>query len=335
MKIFLREHLGMILLYILNFGVLFTIFSVFNGFSDMRNVFYFMFLSLFLLIVYLSINYLNNRKMYKALRKKPENFDEVLGSFGTSEFGKDLNKFVDNLYGLYQYKVHLYIKKQNEHLNFINQWIHQMKTPLSVIKLISQENEDELYIQEIKEEVDKLERGLTIALYNARLDTFEHDFNVIDFNLLDLVNQVVHSLKRYFIKNRVFPKININKDIMLKSDRKWIKFIVEQLVVNAVKYSLDKGKYVEINAYEDQGHMILEVEDKGIGISKRDINRVMEPFYTGQHGRNYGESTGMGLYLVNEVCKKLDHDIKIESEEDKGTKVKITFKNFKHNEVSK
>ncbi|MCY6484150.1 sensor histidine kinase [Clostridium aestuarii] len=335
MKLFFREQIGLIVLYILNFVVLFTIYFVFNGFSDLDNTLYFIFLSSFLLVTYLIIKYLNDKKIYFALKTKPDDFNNVLGIFGTSEFGKDLNRFVNDLYGIYQYKVHSYVRKQNEHLNFINQWVHQMKTPLSVIKLILQENEDEPYVLEIKEETEKLERGLNIALYNARLDTFEHDFNVIDLNLKELTNEVVNSLKRYFIKNLIYPKLNINENLSVKSDRKWIKFILEQLVINAVKYSLNKGKYVKINAYRDKGTMILEVADEGVGIPKKDLKRVIEPFYTGENGRKFGESTGMGLYLVNEVCKKLNHDISVDSEEGVGTKVKIVFKNFKlYNEVN-
>ncbi|MCY6371710.1 sensor histidine kinase [Clostridium ganghwense] len=335
MKLFLREHIGIIFLYILNFVVLFAIYSVFNGFSDLANTFYFIFLSLFLLVSYLILRYLNNRKIYTVLKTKPDDFNNVLGSFGTSEFGKNLNRFVNDLYGLYQYKVHSYIRKQNEHLNFINQWVHQMKTPLSVIKLILQENEDEPYISEIKEEADKLERGLNVALYNARLDTFEHDFNVTDLNLKEVVNEVINSLKRYFIKNQIYPKVYIDKSLIIKSDRKWIKFILEQLMINSVKYSLNKGKYVQVNAYRNNGSMILEVADEGVGIPKKDLKRVLEPFYTGENGRKFGESTGMRLYLVNQVCKKLNHDISIESEEGIGTKVKIVVKNFKlDNEVN-
>ncbi|MFD3157052.1 sensor histidine kinase [Haloimpatiens sp. FM7330] len=323
MKLFLREHIGIVILYILNFVLLFTIYAVFDGFSNLSNVMYFIFLSTFLLFCYLTIRYLNNKKIYKTLNKKPKNFDEVLKSFGTSSFGRDLNSFVNDLYSLYQYKIHLYIKKQNEHINFINQWVHQMKTPLSVIKLILQDNEDEPYVDDIKEETDKLERGLNMVLYNARLDTFEHDFNVVDFNLRTAASEVINQQKRYFIKNKIFPKLNIEESISIKSDKKWIKFILDQLLVNAVKYSINKGKFVEVNAYKSDSKVVLEVKDEGIGIPKKDIKRVIEPFYTGEHGRNYGESTGMGLYLVNEVCKKLNHKLDIESQEGIGTRIRI------------
>lgn len=336
MKLFLRDHIGMIFLYILNFVLLVAIYFVFNGFSDLVNIFYFISLSLFLLLTYLLIKYLNTKKIYTALKTKHDNFDDVLGIFGTSAFGKDLNRFTNDLYSLYQYKIHLYTKKQNKHLNFINQWVHQMKTPLSVIKLILQENEDKTCINEIKEETEKLERGLNLALYNARLDTFEPDFNITDLKLKDLINEVINSLKRYFIKNKIYPKLNINENLIIKSDGKWIKFILEQLIINSVKYSLNKGNYVIVNAYIDNESMILEVVDEGIGIPKQDLKRIIEPFYTGENGRKFGESTGMGLYLVNEVCKKLNHDIHIESEKGSGTKVKIAFENFKlDNEVNR
>lgn len=151
--------------------------------------------------------------------------------------------------------MHENIKKQTEHLNFINQWVHQMKTPLSVIKLIIQENVEQQCIKDIKEEVEKLEEGLNIALYNARLENFHNDFNVAEFDLKELVLDRVNYNKKLFIKNGVFPKVEMN-NIKIKSDRKWISFILDQIIINGVKYSKGKGKLIEIKAGEQQKEVI-------------------------------------------------------------------------------
>ncbi len=120
-------------------------------------------------------------------REKPEVFEDCLNSFGDSTLGKHLNEYTGELYSIYKFHMHENIKKQTEHLNFINQWVHQMKTPLSVIKLIIQENGEQQFIKDIKEETEKLEEGLNIALYNARLENFHNDFNVAEFDLKELV----------------------------------------------------------------------------------------------------------------------------------------------------
>ena len=88
---------------------------------------------------------------------------------------------------------------------------------------------------------------------------------------------------------------------------------------------MGKTKKVFISAYERKKDKVLEVKDQGVGIPLKDIKRVFEPFYTGENGRQFGESTGMGLYLVNKVCQKLEHQIEIESKPNEGTTVRIIF----------
>lgn len=326
MKLFLKEHLGLIFVYILNFVLIMSLYFIFDGFSNLKNLYYFIFLSLFIFIVYMSIHYFKNKSIYRILnRKKVNSFEEILDSFDNSYLGKHMNIFVEELYSIYQYNLHSNIKKQKEHLDFINRWVHQMKTPIAVINLVLQQYQGEQHTEEIKSEVDKLQRGLDIALYNARLESFEHDFSIKEFNLGGIIKDTVNSLKRYFINSRIFPRIDIEEGLIVKSDRKWIRFILEQIIINAIKYSKDKGNYVLIKSYRDDNKVIVEIKDEGIGITRKDIRRIFEPFYTGENGRVWGESTGMGLYLVREVIRKLDHNIEVHSEENEGTTVNIIF----------
>jgi len=97
------------------------------------------------------------------------------------------------------------------------------------------------------------------------------------------------------------------------------------LLVNAIKYTEGENKKVIVSAYESEKGKVLEVKDQGVGIPPQDIRRVFEPFYTGENGRKFGESTGMGLYLANEVCKKLEHQIEIKSKPGEGTTIRIVF----------
>jgi OmpR family two-component system sensor histidine kinase YxdK len=161
----------------------------------------------------------------------------------------------------------------------------------------------------------------------ARLDCFEHDFSVETIGLHSIVTEVINEQKRYFIRKKVYPEVNIDLNISVKSDRKWLKFIVEQLLVNAIKYTEGENKKITVSVYDWERGKVLEVKDQGVGIPAKDIRRVFEPFYTGENGRRFGESTGMGLYLVSEVCKKLEHQIEIESRPEEGTTVRIIFTN--------
>ena len=202
-----------------------------------------------------------------------------------------------------------------------------MKTPVSVINLLLQEYGYEEVSSNIQKELDKIDKGLNMAIYFARLNDFQKDFLVEKINLYNDVVELINKEKRLFIKNRIIPKVELDKDLVVYSDKKWLKFIIEQIIINGVKYSKNYGKYLTIKNRENGKYIIIDIIDEGVGISKKDIKRVFEPFFTGENGRNFGESTGMGLYIVKTVCDNLGHKVEIKSEIEKGTQVSILFEN--------
>ena len=325
MKIFLHDHISFVLLYLFNMLFLFIFYRNLGGFETLENVYYFIFLSSFLLGVFLLYRYFSHKKLYDKLTKMPSKFEDTISSAGSTPISEAVNRLLRVQYNLYQEQIQMYKRKQEEHLTFIHQWVHQMKTPISVIHLILQEKEGEPYIENIQQEIERISRGLNMAMNMARFGSFEHDFAVETILLNSIVAEVVNEQKRYFIRKKVYPEVRIDLNMSVKSDRKWLKFIVEQLLVNAIKYTEGENKKVIISAYESIKGKVLEVKDQGVGIPKNDIRRVFEPFYTGENGRKFGESTGMGLYLVNEICKKLEHQIEIESRQGEGTTIRIIF----------
>lgn len=325
MKIFLLDHISFVLLYLFNMIFLFVFYRNIGGFDTLENVYYFIFLSNFLLGVFLLYRYFSHKKLYDKLTKMPSKFEDTISSAGSTPISEAVNRLLRVQYNLYQEQIQMYKRKQEEHLTFIHQWVHQMKTPISVIHLILQVKEGEPYIENIQQEIERISRGLNMAMNMARFGSFEHDFAVETILLNSIVAEVVNEQKRYFIRKKVYPEVRIDLNMSVKSDRKWLKFIVEQLLVNAIKYTEGENKKVIISAYESIKGKVLEVKDQGVGIPKNDIRRVFEPFYTGENGRKFGESTGMGLYLVNEICKKLEHQIEIESRQGEGTTIRIIF----------
>ncbi|NLM11338.1 MAG: HAMP domain-containing histidine kinase [Clostridiaceae bacterium] len=325
MKIFLCDHVSFVLLYFFNMFFIFIFYRNLGGFETLENIYYFIFLSNFLLGVFLLYRYFSYRKLYDKLSKMPSKLEDTLSSAGDASLSEGVNRLLRVQYNLYQEQIQKYKRKQEEHLTFIHQWVHQMKTPISVIHLILQENEAEPYVENIRQEIERINRGLNIALNMARLGSFEHDFTVETVLLHSVVSEVINEQKRYFIRKRVYPEVRVGVKMAVKSDRKWLKFIVDQLLVNAIKYTEGENKKVIVSAYESENSKVLEVKDQGVGIPQKDIRRVFEPFYTGENGRRFGESTGMGLYLVGEVCKKLEHQIEIESKPGEGTSIRIIF----------
>lgn len=121
-----------------------------------------------------------------------------------------------------------------------------------------------------------------------------------------------------------FPKLHVDENLIVYSDYKWLSFVIYQLLTNAIKYS-DNGKSVFIKAYNEDKKIILSIEDEGCGITKEDIPRIFELFFTGENGRLYGESSGLGLYMVKQILDYLGHSIKVESDIKIGSKFKIIF----------
>ena len=325
MKLFLKEQMALFILYFFNMFFLVIIYYFIGGFEKSENLLYFLFVSLFLLICYSIYRYLTNRRFYKKLSELSSNLETPISNIGNSCLDEALNNILKNQFSLFQEQIHNYDRKQKEHLVFINQWVHHMKTPLSAIQLVAQENEYEPYMSNIQQEIDSLNRGLNMALYMARLDSFQNDFYVETIDLRTVVTKAINELKGLFISTGIFPQVIIEDEVLIQSDSKWLIFILQQLLTNAIKYSGERNKKIIVRAYKQNKNIILEVKDHGVGIPKKDIKRVYEAFYTGENGRKFGESTGMGLYLVRQACKMLQHRVQLESEVDEGTVVRIIF----------
>lgn len=325
MRIFWKEHLPFVLLNLFNMIILFLFYRRLGGFSTVGNVYYFLFLSTFLLGMFLLYRYFTHRRLYDKLSSRPAAMEDLLAPAGEGAMAEALDRLLRAQYSLYQEQIQQYRRKQEEHLAFMHQWVHQMKTPISVMHLILQENEGEPYVDSIRQELDRLQRGLNMVLHMARLNSFPHDFKVETVVLYPLVVALVNEHKRYFIRKRVYPEVQVEQHLAVNTDRKWLKFVLEQLLVNAIKYTDGEHKKVTVVAYRAEQGTVLEVRDRGVGIPPQDIRRVFEPFYTGENGRRFGESTGMGLYLVYEVCRRLEHRLELESRPGEGTTVRLIF----------
>lgn len=324
MKLFLREHILLIVIYVVQ-SVSIPILFWLDGFRGSGVSVYAVFLSIFLLTIYLMYRYLSRRKFYKRLVKPMETLDSSLELTGGSPVERALDNLLQSQYRQYLMKIQLAEERQEEHLLFMDRWVHQMKTPLSVIELTAQ-TLDEPESSSIREETDRMRNGLNTVLYMARLRTIEQDFQIKPVILSKLVHEVNKENKRFYIRNEVYPRlIEARKGITVETDEKWLFFILSQLVHNAVKYSAGKSKQMIISLYERKGKAVLEVKDFGIGIPKEDQKRIFNKFYTGENGRKFRESTGMGLYLVKEVLEKLDHELEMESAVEEGTTVRIIF----------
>ncbi|GGA60637.1 sensor histidine kinase [Ornithinibacillus halotolerans] len=324
MKLFLREHILLIVIYVVQ-SVSIPILFWLDGFRGSGVSVYAVFLSIFLLTIYLMYRYLSRRKFYKRLVKPMETLDSSLELTGGSPVERALDNLLQSQYRQYLMKIQLAEERQEEHLLFMDRWVHQMKTPLSVIELTAQDL-DEPASSSLREETERMRNGLNTVLYMARLRTISEDFHIKPVHLAKLVHEVNQENKRLYIRNEVYPQLKEKtKGITVETDEKWLFFILSQLIHNAVKYSTGKSNQIVITLFERSGEAVLEVQDFGVGIPVVDQKRVFHKFYTGENGRKYRESTGMGLYLVKEVTERLEHELELESAVGKGTIVRIIF----------
>lgn len=324
MKLFIKEHRLLIVVQIIQLILIIFLFWL-DGYTNIKLALYSLLISLFFLFCYLVYRYVSHRAFYKRLSEPLSTLEESLQHLEQSPLPNALNNLLKTQYQHYKYDVLKAERKQEEHLIFMDRWIHQMKTPLSVLELMAKDL-DEPLSSSFREEIDRMKTGLQMVLYMARLRMIEQDFHIKKVSLPKLVQEVNQENKRNFIRNEIYPKI-IEKetDLTVETDEKWLFFIVSQLLNNAVKYSAGQAKEINITLTKRYGHVILEITDHGIGIPKEDLKRIFDAFYTGENGRKFRESTGVGLYLVNEVINYLGHSIEVESLVGEGSTFRIIF----------
>lgn len=325
MSLFWREQTPLLLFYLIQMS-LFPLIYWLEGYNGWSAPAYSVFLSLFLLVCYLIYRYASHRAFYRCLTRNVESLESSLQKTGNAPLPNAFNQYVERQFQLYNGEIIQYQNQIEEHIRFITQWVHQMKTPISVIHLTVQ-GEDNPTFRSIQDELDRLRKGLEMVLYASRLNRFEQDFLVEPIELVQLVKQAVSENRRLLIGNRLYPELQVPKNLFIYSDEKWLLFVLNQLITNAVRYSSGKGNKIAFYADRQGEKAFLEIRDEGIGIPKQDLHRVFDPYFTGQRGREFQESTGMGLYLVRRICDQLGHRVELESEEGIGTTVRIFFAN--------
>ncbi|UVI31740.1 sensor histidine kinase [Paenibacillus spongiae] len=294
-------------------------------------------LAFFCLSLWLAYDYLRQRAYYRQLeeaKRQASLLDAALRvRSGVTTDQIAVQRLLRTQYEAYMEQLGVYRRQQEMHNHFIHQWVHQMKTPVAVIDLIVQQagqmegaGDTQTGLGSIREETERLTRGLDMMLSTARLDKFEMDVHIRRVSLHELVRQVTNTYKRLCIKHSIFPQIIGEADV--ETDEKWIAFVVHQLVGNAVKYSKlkpgTKKLLLQIDRTDDGG-VSLRVTDEGIGIAAHELPRIFDPFYTGHNGRLVEESTGMGLYLAKQVCAKLGHRLSVTSVPGSGTTFTVSF----------
>lgn len=259
------------------------------------------------------------------------------------------------------------VSRQQDMTAYYSMWVHQIKTPIAALKMLTDEEldaylaADDMSFSSVKEndirvtncrqkqnELFRIEQYVDMALQYMRLGAEANDFVFENVMLDEVIKLSIHKYARQFIHKQLRLTYT-PQDVMAVTDKKWLGFVIDQLLSNAVKYTKQGGVTIRVcraerpgspenggdgersavcahcydkeEAYEENARIVIE--DTGIGIRAEDLPRVCEKGYTGYNGHADKYSTGIGLYLCQAILDKLGHPFLITSEQGKGTKVEI------------
>lgn len=293
------------------------------------NILYINLVSFCFFIIYLVTRYQYYKSYYKRLSDivenqkdeiinrlpKPKSYEQIIFHNILTSLSNEQNSKIERLY-----------QQKKNYEEFITSWVHQVKTPIAVSRLLIESNlnsPSKETLLSLQEESDKIESYIEQALYYSKIDDFSKDYFIDEVRLDRLVKEAVKKQAKTFINKKINVQIE-NINLVVITDKKWLSFILAQVLSNSLKYTSDHGRIKIYGLIEYKAQMLI-IEDNGIGIKSVDLNRVFDKGFTGYNGRENYKSTGIGLYLSKKLARKLGHDITIDSEYGEYTKVTISF----------
>lgn len=228
--------------------------------------------------------------------------------------------------------------RQSQMRDYYSMWVHQIKTPISAMKLLLEAEREDLgqlicddeqsqyllsdNMDSFEDELFRIEEYVGMALQYQRVSSTENDFVLEKVSVDGVIRDTIKKYAKIMIRRHIGINYSgTGQDVY--TDGKWLAFMLEQILSNAIKYT-PQG-FVTIETAEEKDRFFITIKDTGIGIKAEDLPRVFEKGYTGYNGHADKKATGIGLYLCRQMADKLGHTIRMESEIGKGTKVWIGF----------
>lgn len=290
MRRYLRERMGVILFF-LAVGVIFAVtFWLYR--LPLSAVAYPYALCFFFAVLAMVPDYMRLKKRWKAEWEAEQEQKQHAG-----EYNRQVQRFSDMM-------------------EYFTVWVHQIKTPIASMHLTLQ-NQDTALSRHLLTELFYVEQYVEMVLAYLRLDADSSDYVLRPVEVDAVLREVLRKLARQFIEKKLTLTYE-ESGYETVSDEKWLAFVVEQLLTNAIKYTKEGGITISVS---DEG--ILTIADTGIGIAPEDLPRIFEKGYTGYNGRTDKKASGLGLYLTKQVCDNLKHEISVTSEVGQGTTVAL------------
>lgn len=226
-------------------------------------------------------------------------------------------------------EIHKIEDEQKEYEDYIEQWIHEVKTPITSIHLMLENriSENPGLKRDLNVELSRLENDVELALYYARSEQIYRDYLIQKLNVRKVLLKVVNKNRTVIMNSSVAIDLDCDEALYAYGDEKWLVFMLTQVLLNAIKYKAEADAKVVMRAKRDNKRIVLNIIDNGKGIKKEELPRIFDKGFTGSNGRDNEKSTGMGLYLVHKLCEKLEIDIKADSVYGEFTEISFSLKN--------
>lgn len=329
---YLKDKFNLIIFYMfIMFFIYLIVFLSRNIIAFSSSALYTITVSVILFILFLMADFIKIRdysRQLKSLEKlKDSDAVSILPRAVTNE-QKIYNEFLENLYLQHSEEILRVQEEFKENTDFLTSWVHEIKTPITAIKLAVQNDKaNSENVDIVKEEIDRIEDYVQKVLYYSRLSDFSKDYIIGPADMGRVVRTSIKKHSALFITKHIQLKLE-NIDCSVDTDEKWIGFIIDQLISNALKYTKENGK-IAVYMSENDNEVIISIKDNGVGIKKEDMPNLFKRTFTGYNGRcETSSATGLGLYLSQRLAEKLGHYLTIESEKGKGTEACVHFPKF-------
>ncbi|MCD2255468.1 sensor histidine kinase [Agrilactobacillus fermenti] len=239
---------------------------------------------------------------------------------------------INQLIDYHQQTFNQLITQQQEQEDFVQGWVHDIKVPLAANQLLLDSLKEQLPIEartKLEEQWHRVNDYVDQVLYFSRLESFANDYVIQTYDLRQLAIGVVKTNMSYFFEKHLQFHIS-DETAQVLTDEKWLTFILNQLISNAIKYTPNGGK-ITIKITTDPTGSQLSIQDTGIGIDAADLPRIFDKGFTGKNGRKADQhATGLGLYLAKNMAEKLGHHLSVTATVGKGSIFTILFPNLSY-----
>lgn len=311
-KHYLKDRLKIIVVFIVCCIIFACIFSLYE--LEVEAVLYSCYLVLVFLFIVAIFDFMQYVKIHRSLQNDLEiawlKSNDLIRD--DTLIGKDYQEIIQHLSLDLQNEKSKYENEKKDMENYYSLWVHQIKLPISAMKLLL-ETQETLDKRLLKSELFRIDQYTNMVLTYLRMNSVDTDYHFATYDMDAIIRPIIRKFSNEFIRKKIQLNYTESHQNIL-TDEKWLTFIIEQLLSNALKYT--ETGFINIYMVD----MKFVIEDSGIGIEASDLPRVFEKGYTGLNGRYDKKATGVGLYLCKTIADHLSHKLEIQSQKNIGTK---------------